>query len=522
MWKLFSTLILSLAVCGTAQARDLGPDFVKITATGQHSDLQDQHMYQIAFNCEFGARQLPNSSGDFDSAFTDWFVHINQAVSQHMLISTDLPTVDDSNKMTLPAKAIALFTLYSTTATSPPADFRKLCTGSVYVPGGQKIYLITWASWSKQFAVGGATQALYEFTKAISPLWSLFAPIPAAIAGKVTNVQATEDPLKNIMTDLNQNKNYGPPGELLREGQYVVTSDYSKVTITVTKLPSLVRANSNTILHDFRAQLDARTEKLDAQNAKDTCGSIAFQLGEVGFSQAEDIPYALAYLAAKSLTTKQDIVNCLDDYALRAAKLGSNLWSFIPPARQITPADAINLHVNAGAAQPTYSIVSGVFNDFVLELARFGRSVGPVDAQLVSLLQADMLPTVFIKDQTKDLLFANDTRPLDASGLASSFTAKNFHRFDCKGPMTAAFGDNPEGVVAVFLAFKVPVTATSTTIDNVLMIRPLFEGGKVSSIAISDEIDSIKAILASHNWVCNGFAVAQPSANPVPGGGGGH
>ena len=119
---------------------------------------------------------------------------------------------------------------------------------------------------------------------------------------------------------------------------------------------------------------------------------------------------------------------------------------------------------------------------------------------------------MLIRDKTNSALFQSEVVPIDAKGLALSFIQKGYRRFGCNYPMKAAYGDNPEGLKAYFLAFKAGADAKSTTFDNVLFIGPLFKKGQVSVLYVSDAFDMIKAALSDHMWSCNGFVVQQPPA----------
>ena len=327
MRKPFVALALSCLLMTAAHAK--GPMDVNIQSQGTHKDLLDRRLYEINLNCQARA-DLPSSAFAFDQQMWNTLVHFNAAANNFVIISSELPATDTSNpgKIVLPTKGIGIFPIFSVKADSA-VDYRTACTGSVYVVGGQKIYLTATSSWSTQNTPGPLLSALYQATKLISPLWSIFAPFPANIAGQVTNTQATENVVKDTLTTLNQDENYGGV-KLLGTGKYVVSTTYSRVIINVTEVTSLVKSKSTTILADFRKQLDAAPDKIDTQSIRETCDRNERQLLASGFSIEEDVPYGIAYLGAKSFSAKEDMLKCLGpQYALRAAALGPILWDRI-------------------------------------------------------------------------------------------------------------------------------------------------------------------------------------------------
>jgi hypothetical protein len=488
------------------------PTSVAINKPGSHSDLKDQQIYQVKFDCT-PKTDLPSNWADFDKNMFGAVFHVGQSVNHQIMISNAQPAVDPSTqKLVLPSTSLSLFTLYSVAAqTGVVGDFRKLCTGAIYLEGGQTYNLIATISWSKQYSSGPVLTALYQFGNAISPLWSLFAPIPAAVSSKITNVQATQTPLSNILSDLNQDLTFGK-AELLQTGEYDIVTPYSIVKITVSALPSLVRANSGTLLQAFRKQVDGATQKIDVANVASSCDLLASGLSELGFTQDEDVPYGLAYVASHSVATKSDMLNCLNkDYALAAAKLGPILWSYMPASKTINVQDALDAFpvVPNQELQPAYATIDANLSDFIVNLQRLGLGSPTISAQALPLLQKDMAPTALIVDQTSSFLFINDKTPLDAAGLGQALAGLNFHKYGCQSAMKPTYGDNPEGAPAIFLAFKAAANASTTTIDNVIAIRPLYKQGIISGLIVSDMQDPIKALLADHSNTCNGLSVSQ-------------
>lgn len=167
-------IVWSALIIASSSAYAAGaPTGVKLMQPSAPQPLKDRQIYEINFDCGLGTKPLPTNWQQFDQSMFEAAVHIGQSVNHQILISTDAPTVDaTTSKLTLPAKAVSMFTLFSVAAQSGVVgDFRRLCTGSVYVPGGQTFNLITTVSWSKQYTEGPLVATLYAFGKLISPIW---------------------------------------------------------------------------------------------------------------------------------------------------------------------------------------------------------------------------------------------------------------------------------------------------------------------------------------------------------------
>lgn len=271
-----------------------------LSAPGAHRALDDHTLYEVKFTCHPGSGLSADSASVLDRV-VNWFAHQNESANHYLIISNDVAQPDPSaqGKIKLPAKAVFILPVFSIKNDSVISNI-KSCPDSIYVEGSQKLYLIPTISWSSEYTEGPALAGLYQATKLISPIWSIFNPesIPAAIASKITNAQATEAPIKDILTKMNKDKDYGESVRL-KQGRYVITTRYSTVTMQVSRLSSVVKAPSSDLRRDFRDALDAAPQKISATDNYKACDEIATTLADEGFSEKEDIPYALTYLASK-------------------------------------------------------------------------------------------------------------------------------------------------------------------------------------------------------------------------------
>jgi hypothetical protein len=248
------------------------------------------------------------------------------------------------------------------------------------------------------------------------------------------------------------------------------------------------------------------------------CGQIATTLQGAGFSQNEDIPYALTYLASGALSTKADLIHCLGIYAVRAARLGNILWSWIPEDKRVTEDEANTVtdpNLPGPALQPDFSRIEGVLDDFVRDLSRVTKNLdsnGKPLPQYLAELKATMAPMVIINDKTEAAQF-DSMQPLDAQKLDEALVGKGYFRFGCYAQITEKFGSNTDGAAAMFVAFKVAKDAPSpVALDTALGVRVLFgKGGLVSQLTFIDKRPMITAALDANAWNCN-LMVQKPSA----------
>ncbi len=514
---------LLLACClVTTSANAKAPMTYSIKTPGQHQALKDHALYEVKVTCSRG--QSLSSDNNILDAIADFILHRNESANQYVVIGNDLAVADpsDAKKIKLPEKAIAVLPVFSIKDTSVVSNF-DACSRSIYVQGTQKIFLIPTVSWSSQYTSGPGLTALYQASKLISPLWSIFNPaaIPAAIASKITNAQATENPIKEILTTMNKDANYGETIRL-KTGRYIITTKYSKVTLDVSPLPSIVMAASDDLRRDFRAALDSATQKIATTGFEATCGQIATVLTGAGFSEKEDIPYALTYLSANALNTKDDMIKCLGrPYAAPAARLsGPILWQWINLTKRFTVDEANTVWPPNGAEprlQPAFSTIEDTIDALVRSLSRVTKNrdgQGNAIPQYVNELKATVTPTVSVEDKTLAALF-NSLPPQDASALGETLLNKGYARFGCYAEITDKFGTNTDGARVLFVMFKIAKDAPSpTTLDTAAGVRVLFgTGGLVSQLVVTDRLTAIRAALDANTWNCNGLAVTKPPAS---------
>jgi hypothetical protein len=280
-------------VVGNPSEHWLIPLNMNFGSPGPHQDRSDHTIYLVSFKCEARAA-LPTRT------IVDLAVLSKVTTSHSIVFSTDLVTADPATgKGKLPDKPLRMITPFAINGDNV-ADFRKpkLCPSPFVITGSKPVYVYPIANYSTVNEPGAIVRVGYALLKVVPALWAAFNPIPDPISKKISGVSGTEEPLKSIFSAFNKDRSY-TTGFQIDEGEFVVTTDYSRVTISVKRMPSVVRASPSSLQEDFRAQLASAKEQIKTDDVQSTCLLIAAALKEVGFSEAEDIPYALTALSSK-------------------------------------------------------------------------------------------------------------------------------------------------------------------------------------------------------------------------------
>ena len=495
---------------GVAASAATGDLHLKYNTPGPHSPLLDQHLYEVRISCSATA-PLPNGRTGIS-----WIDNANATGSHYIAIATDPPTLDASTgAIKLPDTLKALIPLYSFKGASN-LPLEPSCSQSLVIAGGQKYYLIPVESFSTTHAPGILLSLVWSVASAIPSVFSVFAPIPTGLSTKLTNIDSTQDSLTKLLTTLNVDENYGTAIDLTK-GSFRVSSSYSMTTIDVLDLPSIIKSDTPSIRKSFRDQLDAATDKITPDSGlASTCRSIADALAVTGMSQDDDVPYAVAYRAIKSSLTKTQIMECLSpDLALRAAQLGTILWSDALPSQQVSADDVLNYFPpsDVTAVQPSYSIIRPKVFSLVNQMSIISK-IGVDDPDVknnISALNALMMNQVVLNDQSGQ--FASAPSPLAPLDLLKLFLQAKYVRFGCFTEDTDSTGKFIDSAVAIFLALKPSdKDPTTTTLDNVLAVHVLYLQGLVSKVTVLDDEDFTAAVLDPAKWSCNGFSVVKPKS----------
>lgn len=255
-------------------------------------------------------------------------------------------------------------------------------------------------------------------------------------------------------------------------------------------------------------------EKIPADKVATTCGQIAASLKPLGFTEEEDIPFALTYLASQSVVTKGKILECLgDDYAANAAKLGPVLWGLIRGSVRLTQDDVDNV-------QPTFSAIeSGVYK-LILNMSRIsknGADMVPGDFASLKTMTAEKVKVI---DNTPDGHFAGVNKEVESSALVDLFTGnkdgegkdRKYFRFGCYAAISEKSGPGIDPAPVAFLAFNIAKTDTTAKPSDAVFVRVIYKRKLVSELRIHNDAAWIKANLDAKGWDCNGLEVTKPAA----------
>jgi hypothetical protein len=434
-------------------------------------------------------------------------VVLHSVTTTHSLfISKDYVAPDAAGKLKIPEKPLRLLTPYSMNG-SNVADNRNICPEDpLVVSGTQPLYLVAMVSYSTTNAPGALVKIGYEIAKLVPVLWSIFQPevIPAVIGRKISSVGDTQDPMKGILSTFDKDESYGK-GFNLDVGRYVVATDYNRVVITVSNLDTIVRAKPSSLQETFRAQLRSAPEQIKPESVGTTCVSIATALKDAGFSENEDIPYALAYLSSK-LSSKPKMVECLQgaDSTTSALQLGSILWAWIPKVLVLTKeyVDAIQPSSFGDAKMRIYN--------FIVALSRITKGDQARAAEGLSQLKLIAVEKIKLVDSVDDYL--GGSAELGPSELAQRLIDKKYLRFGCMAPVGEKNGLGLSNGVGSFLVIKASADATAADLSDVLPVHVVFKGGLISGIVAFQEPGWAKTNLDANEGNCNGFKLKAPAS----------
>jgi hypothetical protein len=503
---LFSAALVGIG-SGAANAEaigDSGDDWrlklnANFTAPGAHTQREDHVLYRIDFACKSKASPLPQKN-----VFNIVAMH-SVTTSHSVVISKDYVPADTSGKLKLPEKPLRLLTPYAMNG-SNVVDNRSICPSDpIVLSGTQPLYLVATVSYSTTNTPGAIIKIGYSIAKLIPALWSIFQPevIPADIARKVSSVGDTKGPMEDILSTFNEDDSYGK-GFNLDVGRYVVATDYNEITITVSKMESVALSKPTSLQENFRAQLKSAPEQIKPESIGTTCVTIAGALKEAGFSEKEDIPYALTYLSSR-LGSKPKMVECLAEAKAidTALQLGDILWKWIPRAVVLTK-DYID-----GLQPSSFSDAKARIYNFIVALSRITKGDPARAAEGLAQLKLVASEKIKIIDSVDDYL--GGSAELAPADLAQRLINQKYFRFGCM----AAVGDKnglglSEGIGS-FLIIKAAADATSAPLSDALLVHVVFKGGLISGIVAFQEPSWAKTDLDANEGNCNGFKLTSPA-----------
>jgi hypothetical protein len=477
----------------------------QFSAPGSHQSRQDHHLYRIDFKCKATAA-LPTKK------IIDLLVLRSVTTSHSVIISKDYVAPDATGKLKIPEKPLSLLTPYAVNGQNI-SDNRAICPKvPIVVSGTQPIYIVAMVNYSTTNAPGAIIKIGYAIAKLIPALWSVFEPaaMPASVGNKLSGVGDTKGPMEDILSTFNKDQSFGK-GFNLDVGRYLVKTDYNEIEVTVANLDSVVLAKPDSVQETFRTQIRAAPEQIKPDSVGSTCAAVAGALKEAGFSESEDIPYALVNLASR-LGSKPKMIECLGATGTTdaALKLGPVLWKWIIAKLVLTPDDVANIQPSSFAEAKIR-----IYN-FIVALSRITKG-DPVRAA-EGLAQLKLVATEKVKlvDTIDNLL--GGSGDLQPDELAQRLVSKGYLRFGCMAPVGDKNGAGMSNGVGSFLMIRASADANSAKLSDALPVHVVFKSGLISSILAFQEPGWVKTNLDANEGNCNGFkltdgAIAERDGN---------
>jgi hypothetical protein len=483
-----------------------GASFIPLSVSTKASggQLADGKIYAIDITCE--------KRGDLRNAI-DRSIFSTNTRTHAIIVSTAPSTKTPDGTDKLPESALAAVQVFSVDKSTTFTD-RRDCDHHFLIAGGKRYYIVAAINVLDDYANSPAGTVFSNLAALAAPLFSLFTgnPLPALVASKVSNLQAVQGPIQNILGVLNSGKNYTKIIENLKVGSYSVLTDYSLVTIKIRSVPSIVLDPNTTFRTDFRAQIDAAPDKIDINNIEQSCQGIRSGLTEGSFTSRTDIAYALIALGAKAKFNQDQIIHCVTrDYAPNAIAMPDSAWLSFPAEIRFTTDDVDRvLPPPSWPQQPSFAAIKSRLDQFVVSLAQYAQSDPPPPPVAIKNLTQLAADTLQVVDRTSDLRISGSVDPIDRLKAFDTFISKGYIRVGCYAATTEATDQSVDGATSMFLMFKAPKDAASTTIDKIIVVRPIYSKLQIASLGISVNRAYATAVLTARDYDCNGFTVERP------------
>jgi hypothetical protein len=502
-------LFLSVPISGARAA----PLNLQVSPKGAQSDLNKNALYAVQISCT--AR-----GGDLEQ-YVDKsaFIWKRYTTSHNIIISTQPPTKKPDNTDQLPANVVALAPIFIVDDKGAPLNNRAACDQSYLVRRADKLFLVPAVSLSTKYEAGVfflLASKLLDVASSVVPLFLTGVPL-GDVTKKITDVKKVEDPMKALLSTLNQETNVAPTTRL-RVGTTIVTTDYSMVTVKVSQIASIVADPNQTFIDDLRKQIAGAPDKLTKADVPSACIAAAITLNTVGIKADADKAYALGFLALKSFSEKAPILGCLGTYYGPMAVTLDVLWDGVPPAVKVTQADLDATSSPAGpmGLQPEFKDVHNYLSNLMIALGQFARNApaspgttSPVRDAANGKLTSMLSGKVTLIDNTYAGTFGAAPRELNSADVASYFESKHYRRFGCFAETTDKTGKSDTGAVVIFLSFDAEPDANQVSIKKGIALHPIFSGGKIRQASMSDNVDWIDAVLKDRDkaFDCNGLQI---------------
>jgi|GEM_PF-6545991 len=474
---------------------------MKIVTLKQTQQLEDQKIYSVVVKCT----SLQSFSGIKKNYFG--FASSVDSISHYLIFANEAPAA------ALPSSSIALVHVFS--ADGKDNVDHTTCNRTFFVKGGQPLYMTGVVTSSKTYRPSKFFSVFMAGVDLVSPLYAIFSGgvLAPEIAGKITNIKSTDNPFKKMLDAL-ASENNRTTSKPITAGSYTVTTPYSKETIVVTEVKSIILGGNASFKRTFRTEAREVKEKLNLATLEASCAQVASALRGIGFTSSTDIAYTLYNLALGApVTAKDKMLTCLGtEYGRAVAQLDKSYWPGVDPKLLISEADITNFFGanNSGPLQPNWEVAKSYAYKLTVALGQYGQSdlPSPSTTDIEDLMEEP----IQIVDETSTRLLAVDNQPRPKSSIGEVFRSKGFRRFGCYVQTTDDTDTAIDGARVMLLGFAAEKAAKKTTIDTAITLRPMFEQGKIKVLRVSRNLAWIKSALETNKYSCNDFIVDKPTA----------
>jgi hypothetical protein len=393
----------------------------------------------------------------------------------------------------LPTDAKVLIPIYSvSTAQANQSNFTNdACNQSFFVSGAERLFIAATANQTRTNSPSGLSKMLYTGLKLFNPIAPLFAGAEAVAAVQpiLNGIASTQAPLQEMFSHFDAAGTQTFSGRVF-VGETNVRTEYSRTTIKVQEVPSIVQTANGRFIVSFEESLKGYSDELekvtDEGGAKAKCDKDANLLLQRNFP-GYDAAYGLTLVTRTAGLSPEWTLACLGKpYAMLSIKEFQPLWQkFKDRTRPITQAD-IDQYFENELPYPIQRYRSDFFRHLRNAMTDAAGSNAP-DEQRTSLAK-------YFDDQIElrnsdRLLDGSDTPTTIAStDFVPKLTAKGITKFGCDGKDAQAAG--------ILFGFKdKPKSGETYKDDEPIAIRTwIGQSGKITRVDVFSQPGLAEAV----------------------------
>jgi hypothetical protein len=448
----------------------------KITSSSNAKKVDSTKFYLVEMNCSV--------SPDTAKLISQGLAIKDETFVSHALWFSD--SAGDGKVPTNPAKLVSAFS-FEKDANGSITDFQNdTCTETFLLSGTNGVLTVSF-SLTDTKSLSGISKVFYSGVKLASGLVPLFVggPLAAMVTGAAKSVGDTADPIKEIVTALNNSPRRAVLAAPLLSGDTptIISTPYSNITLKVTPvidLSSQISKNPD-LLKKFYKLFDAVTGNLligvTPAAAIDKCASFANDLQKNYAFSKKDNSFLIGYFAQSafpgSMSSRLDCIGNRSN-ATDIVQYGFvyNVSSGSMP--EIKQEDINNKFEADGYARtPLNSNVAGSYTERLSNLFAKYAQADPVAEPAASqrLLKWIGLGPIDIDDPTTDFSEDPTIRP---DILINKLSTKGFKRYGCF-KLKPTVGAGAYDTIMLALPLK-PSSGESFDPSELLGIRLLLAG----------------------------------------------